>query len=176
VCASEERVSLRQRFGGADEILVGTKEELAARVDHAERAVAVVMTHNYESDKQTVGMLVGTHCRYIGVLGPRVRTTRMLADLGLGLAGDIRIHAPAGLELGSDTPQETALAIISEIQTKLAHAPGQSQRDRGETAPQRPPMPRIAQAVDAACAIDTTTTFEAVPMEIGVEAAAPVAS
>jgi xanthine/CO dehydrogenase XdhC/CoxF family maturation factor len=176
VCATEERISLRQRFSGADEILVGSSDEIAARIDQAERAVAVVMNHNYESDKQIVGMLVGTHCRYIGVLGPRGRTTRMLADLGLGLAGDVRIHAPAGVELGADTPQEIALAIISEIQAKLAHAPAQSQRDRDETVSNRPPMPRISQAVAAAAAIDTTSSYEAVPTEIAAEAAAPVAS
>jgi xanthine/CO dehydrogenase XdhC/CoxF family maturation factor len=174
VCASEERMSLRQRFAGADEILVGSTEDLAARIDQADRAVAVVMTHNYETDKQFVGMLVGTHCRYIGVLGPRGRTTRMLADLGLGLAGDVRIHAPVGLELGADTPQEIALAIVSEIQSKLAHAPAQSQRDR--VTPTGPQMPRIAQAVAAAAAIDTTSNYEAVPIEIGVEAASHVAS
>ncbi len=176
VCADDERVSLRQRFVGADEILVGSTEELAVRVDQAERAVAVVMSHNYDLDKQIVGMLVGTQCRYIGVLGPRARTTRMLVELGMGLSGDVRIHAPVGLDLGAETPQETALAIVCEIQSKLAHAPAQSQWNRSEATQTGPVMPRIAEAVAAASAVDTTAAYEAVPTNIPVETAAPVAS
>jgi len=177
ICTNEERVSLRQRFSGSDEILVGTMEELAARIDQTERAAAVVMTHDYDDDRDTVGMLIGTHCRYIGVLGPRGRSTRMLVELGLGLAGDVRIHAPTGLDLGAETPQETALAIVSEIQSTLAHAPGQSQRNRPEPSVQAgPELPQITRAVAAASPVDNTSAYESVPTVLPVEEVAPVAS
>ncbi len=166
VCPHEQRVSVRQRFTHADEVLFGTLDELATRIEQCDRAIAVIMSHHYETDRSYLGMLVRTQCRYIGVLGPRARTTRMLAELGLGLAGDIRIHAPVGAEVGADTPQEIALGIVAEVQARLAHAPGKSMLER-----RSPELPRIAQAVADAAAIDTTPAVEAVPTVVAVETA-----
>ena len=125
VCTPQARVSTRQRFVAADEVLVGTAAEVAPRIDECDRAVAVVMSHNFELDQHHATMLLGTRARYIGVLGPRTRTTRMFGELT-----DPRIHAPLGLELGAETPQEIALATIAEIQSVLAKAPAGSLRDR----------------------------------------------
>ena len=146
VCTPRPRVSIRQRFVRADEVLVGTSAELAARVDHCDRAVAIVMGHDYQLDREHLGMLLATRARYIGVLGPRARTAHMLDELGAGAGDDPRIHAPLGLELGAETPQEIALAAIAEIQAVLARAPGSNLRDRLGPIHDRP-EPAVAVAV-----------------------------
>ena len=122
VCAHEPRHATRTRFTQADEILVGTAADLAARVDECDRAIALVMSHRYELDRNNLGALVGTRVRYIGVPGPRGRAEKMRGELCLGL-DDARIHAPVGLDLGAQTAHEQALAIIAEIQTVLRQAP-----------------------------------------------------
>lgn len=130
VCSPQGRVSTRQRFvRNADELLVGTPAELAPKIDACDRAVAIVMGHNYELDRAHLAMLLASRVQYIGVLGPRVRTNRMLTDLGHG-AEDPRLHAPVGLELGAETPAEIALAIVAEVQAVLCHAPAGQLRDR----------------------------------------------
>lgn len=121
VCAHEPRHATRTRFSQADEILVGSAADLAARVDECDRAVALVMSHRYELDRDNLGALVGTRVRYIGVPGPRSRTEKMLGELCLGV-DDPRIHAPVGLDLGAQTAHEQALAIIAEIQAVLRQA------------------------------------------------------
>jgi xanthine/CO dehydrogenase XdhC/CoxF family maturation factor len=69
--------------------------------------------------------------RYIGLLGPRKRRDQLLgALLDDGVALDSELFAPAGLDLGAETPEEIALAIISEIQTVFAEASGESLRER----------------------------------------------
>jgi xanthine/CO dehydrogenase XdhC/CoxF family maturation factor len=148
VCADQVRVTTRERFHQADEILVGTPAELAARIDECDRAVAVVMNHNYELDREHLGMLIKTGAKYIGVLGPRTRTTRMLNEQYLVAQDDPRLHAPIGLELGAETPHEIALAIVAEVQTVLAQVPAQKLRDRLGPIHDRP-MPRIAQEIEA---------------------------
>lgn len=127
VCAKDPKFSTRERFGMVDELIVGSPEELAARIHETDRAVAVVMSHDYERDRENLGMLMSTNARYIGVLGARSRTHRMLADVGQ--IEDSRVHSPIGLELGAETPQEIALAIIGEIQSTLSRMPAASARD-----------------------------------------------
>jgi xanthine/CO dehydrogenase XdhC/CoxF family maturation factor len=129
VIAPKPRVSTRERFVNADEVLTAPAGELADRIDSADRAVAIVMGHHYDLDREHVGMLAGTRARYIGVLGPRARTSRMLAELCLTL-DDSRIHAPLGLDIGAETPQEIAMAAIAEIQAALRHASGAFLKER----------------------------------------------
>lgn len=148
VCADQVRVTTRERFHQADEILVGTPAELAARIDECDRAVAVVMNHNYELDREHLGMLIKTGAKYIGVLGPRTRTTRMLNEQYLVAQDDPRLHAPIGLELGAETPHEIALAIVAEVQAVLAQVPAQKLRDRLGPIHDRP-LPRIAQEIES---------------------------
>ena len=114
------------RFSQADEVLVGTAADLAARVDECDRAVCLVMSHRYELDRDNLGVLLGTHAHYIGVPGPRHRTAKMLEELCLGTYDDPRLRAPVGLDLGAETAHEQALAIIAEIQAVLRHAPAVS--------------------------------------------------
>jgi len=128
--ARRSRVTTRERFRLADEVLIGTPAELAARIDVCDRALAIVMSHDYEHDRELLGMLLATRTQYIGVLGPRTRTQRMLGELAPAAQDDPRLHAPVGLELGAETPQEIALAIVAEIQSVLRRAPAGSLRDR----------------------------------------------
>jgi hypothetical protein len=104
------------------------------------------MNHHYETDRDNLATLLATSVRYIGMLGPRARTRRMLDELEVEV--DTRLHAPIGLELGAETPQEIALAIAAEVQSVLRRAPAAILR--GRIRPHQPaPMPRIAEAVDA---------------------------
>jgi xanthine/CO dehydrogenase XdhC/CoxF family maturation factor len=138
VCARQIRVSIRERFAGC-EVLFGSPKDLAARIDTHERAFAVVMGHDFDADREHVAMLLASRTRYIGILGPRARTARMLADLGVD-AGDPRVHAPVGLELGAETPEEIALAIVAEIQSVLGKATATHLRDRRGSIHERPTL------------------------------------
>ncbi|WDL97145.1 XdhC family protein [Alicyclobacillus sp. ALC3] len=91
-------------------------------------AMAVVMTHNYEIDRQLVSHLLKSEASYVGVLGPRKRTDKILTELAdqgerFSPTDMKRLYAPVGLNLGAESPEEIALAIVAEAQ---AHT---SQRD-----------------------------------------------
>lgn len=82
---------------------------------------AVVMTHSYEQDRKILSTLLARDTRYIGVLGPRRRTERLLGEVGpdLGLTPAecmARLHTPVGLDLGGHSPASIALAIAAELQ------------------------------------------------------------
>ena len=68
---------------------------------------------------------------YVGLLGPRKRRDQLLnAVLDEGIAIAAQVFAPAGLDLGAETPEELALALVSEIQAVFADASAESLRDR----------------------------------------------
>jgi len=100
-----------------------------------ERTAAVVMTHNYGRDRALLGTLLRSHARYVGVLGPRARTDQLLADLAAEGAGPnpaqlLRLAAPVGLDIGAETPDEVALAILAEVRAVLSARGGGRLRDR----------------------------------------------
>jgi xanthine dehydrogenase accessory factor len=85
-----------------------------------ERTFVVVMTHNFLRDKEYVRSLLSSPARFIAMLGPAVRTNRLLDELreeGVTITEDdlARIHGPAGLDLGAEGPEEIAAAICAEI-------------------------------------------------------------
>jgi xanthine dehydrogenase accessory factor len=110
-------------------IEVDQASDLPARVD--ERTAAVVKSHNYGRDFAALRHLLQLDLRYVGLLGPRKRRDQLLgALLDDGVSLDSELFAPAGFDLGAETPEEIALAIVSEIQTVFADATGESLRDR----------------------------------------------
>lgn len=97
----------------------------------------VLMTHNYERDRGLLERIIGSGTRagYLGLLGPRTRTDRLLADLAAaGIAIDAaareRLHAPVGLDIGAESPEEVALAIVAEIRAAFSARPGGRLRER----------------------------------------------
>jgi xanthine dehydrogenase accessory factor len=142
------RFETRRRFAHADRRVTGPAAVLRADVDRAFCAVAVVMGHDLRRDGEALAMLLPSRARYVGVLGPRRRTDRLLAELGV-TAAPPSLHAPAGLSLGAETPPEIALSIAAEIQAVLAAETVGHLRDR------RGPIHQPAQAVVCAvtCAI-----------------------
>jgi len=96
-----------------------------------EWTAAIVKSHNYGRDFSALKRLLPLDLRYVGLIGPRKRRNQLLSDLlDLGVTINAGFFAPAGLDLGAETPEEIALAIVSEVQRVFAGASGESLRDR----------------------------------------------
>ncbi len=113
------------RFPEADAIVTAPAAGLVDRLGFDERSFAVVMTHRYAEDLHLLRALLPRPLAYLGLLGPRKRTDRLLTQLAAGgFAPDpkmlAKLHAPVGLDLGGTTPEVVALAILAEVQARLA--------------------------------------------------------
>jgi xanthine dehydrogenase accessory factor len=107
-------------------------ETIAEMPDNLDAWTAVlVKTHNYGRDFSALQKLVPLGPRYLGLIGPRRRRDQLLSDL-FDATGpvDAELFSPAGLDLGAETPQEIALAIVAEIQSVFAAASVESLRNR----------------------------------------------
>ncbi len=130
-----EKFANEERFVYADKILISHPEQAAENITVDENSVAVVMTHNYEHDKNILRQLLNTDSKYIGKLGPKRRSENMLrefAEEGLEFSEDQlrKFYSPIGLDIGACTPEAIALSIVAEIQAVLRDRRGSHLKDR----------------------------------------------
>jgi xanthine dehydrogenase accessory factor len=93
------------------------------------RTAAIVMSHSFAQDTFFLESLLAQPLGYLGILGSRRRTLDLLARLGRD-AMPPELHAPAGLDIGAETPEQIALSILSEVQATFAGRPGGALRQR----------------------------------------------
>jgi xanthine/CO dehydrogenase XdhC/CoxF family maturation factor len=112
------------RFAGAA-VIKASADQLAAQVDLRAFHAALVMSHHLASDAAYLRALAASAIPYLGLLGPRARRERLLAELG-ELAGPLapRLRSPVGLDLGAETPEGIALAITAELHAFAAGRDG----------------------------------------------------
>ena len=125
------------RFPLLDAAVISRPESIHESVTVNNHTVAVVMTHNYMHDREILRTLLLSPLRYLGILGPKSRTERLLQELreeGIIPTNEhlLKFYGPIGLDIGADAPEELALAIVAEIQAVLTNRLGGFLRDRKE--------------------------------------------
>jgi xanthine dehydrogenase accessory factor len=111
----------RERFSEATVSCLGSYDQILDSVTVTPDTAVVIMTHNYNHDRDLLRRLLPSDAAYIGLLGARHRSAKLLEDLraegDLDDAADIgALHTPAGLDIGATTPEAIALSIVAEIQ------------------------------------------------------------
>ena len=113
------RFATPERFPDAVEVVAAWPEPAIEHLGGVDAATAiVVLTHDPKLDDAALRVALASQAFYVGAMGSRraqaARRERLLA-LGISEAEQERISAPAGLDLGALSPQETALSIFAEI-------------------------------------------------------------
>jgi xanthine/CO dehydrogenase XdhC/CoxF family maturation factor len=114
----------------AHRVTLSRPEDVSAQVSITPRTITLLMSHNYSHDLEILRFLLSSPARYIGVIGPRQRTERMLGDLGASRAAADRLHAPAGLDIGANGPREIAVSIVAEMRAVVDGRRGGMLRER----------------------------------------------
>ncbi|MFZ6009294.1 MAG: XdhC family protein, partial [Bacteroidota bacterium] len=116
-------------FPGANKLMLCQRDFVDQDFDITPYTACVLMSHNYEYDRDVLKKLLPTSTPYIGILGPRKRFDKMIQEFlqqGITLTpADIhRIHSPIGLDIGAETPDEIAISIVAEVQGKFSNRSG----------------------------------------------------
>jgi len=116
-------------FPQADKLSLCHREFIDKEFEITPYTACVLMSHNYEYDRDVLRKIINTESPYIGILGPRKRFDKMVdefnkAGVELTPHDNHRIHSPIGLDIGAETPDEIAVSIIAEIQSKMANRSG----------------------------------------------------
>jgi len=127
VADARGRFATRERIPGADELLVQWPDEALAHVQPDYATAIVVLTHDDKFDLPLLQAALATDAFYIGALGSRrnqERRRELLLQAGVSEDDVDRIAGPCGLDIGAESPEETALSIFAEILAVRAARPG----------------------------------------------------
>jgi xanthine dehydrogenase accessory factor len=121
-----------ERFPSADHLIVKWPEQAIAEVAPDHQTAFVVLTHDAKFDQPALQGILATEAFYVGALGSRrnqeKRRARLL-EAGVPEAELDRIAGPAGLDVGAESQEETALSILGEILAVRAGRPGGRLKD-----------------------------------------------
>ena len=129
----------RDRFAGVDGMILADPDKVAEHFSFTGDEAAVVMTHNFNHDYELLKTLFASPVQYIGLLSSRGKTGELLKKLreeGFRLTEEqlARLYTPVGLDIGGETPEQIALAIVAEIQAVMAGRSGGFLRNRSAHA------------------------------------------
>ena len=121
-----------ERIPSADELLLLWPEEALAQVEPDPGTAVVVLTHDDKFDLPLIRGALASDAFYVGWIGSRRNQARrrdLLREDGVTDAELDRISGPSGLDIGADTPAETALSMLAEIIAVRANRAGGRLKD-----------------------------------------------
>jgi xanthine dehydrogenase accessory factor len=107
-----------ERFPEADLIVVDSFAAAAEKMTLGANTYAVVVTRGHKGDGEALRAVLGRGLRFVGLLGSRPKVVHIFAALreqGVDAAELGAVHAPLGLEIGAQTPDEIAVSILAEM-------------------------------------------------------------
>jgi len=128
-----ERLNNRERFPAAHRLVVGWPQDELPALRFDEHTYVAVLTHDEKFDDPTLDLVLRRDVRYIGAIGSKktqaLRRQRLI-DAGIPSESIERLRAPIGLDIGAESPEEIAIAILAEmIAAKYRHS-GAPLKDR----------------------------------------------
>ncbi len=108
----------RERFPDADEVIVSEFERCFDRLNIGDSSYIVIVTRGHLYDGIVLEQAVESRARYIGMIGSRKKIRTLYQSLTKkGIAKETlgRVHAPIGIDINSETPEEIAVSIVAEL-------------------------------------------------------------
>ena len=109
----------RERFPDADEVLVAEMAEALKGLPITPSTYIVLITRGHKWDEPCLREILRSPARYIGMIGSKRRVKacfeRFRKEEKIAEEVIRRVHAPIGLDIAAETPEEIALCILAEI-------------------------------------------------------------
>lgn len=123
VIDSRAQYATSTRFAQADVVMQVSLQDKSTLLKLSDNAAVALMSHSLSQDRARLAILLAhsSQCRYLGQLGPRYRTERLLKEISAAhkhpeilTEGIHRLHYPIGYKLGGDGPEALALSIMAQ--------------------------------------------------------------
>jgi xanthine dehydrogenase accessory factor len=118
VIDDREEFANRDRYPVVDEVMVASVDDAFWALAIGRESYVVAVTRGHVMDEEVVAAALGARARYIGMIGSRRKVAGVrerLRERGFAREELDQIHAPIGIEIGSDTVEEIAISIVAEL-------------------------------------------------------------
>lgn len=124
VVDSRAQYATQRRFPQADSVMVLALNDSDTLLKLSKNTAVALMSHSLSQDRARLGVLLkhANHYKYLGQLGPRYRTERLIEEISTTLThptslnlGINKLHYPIGYKLGGDGPEALALGIMAQV-------------------------------------------------------------
>lgn len=115
---NRKELAVRARFPDAEQVLCGPFSELGRQVTLTEYDYVAVITGGPQTDYEVLTQILYKNVQYIGCIGSARKLSacrERLLEAGFDRERWDRVHAPIGLDIGAETPEELAVAITAEL-------------------------------------------------------------
>ena len=137
VVDDREEFANRERFPMAAEVIAGEVDEVLDKLAIDGRTYAVMVSRGHQVDELALRRTIGRGAAYVGMIGSRRRTRTVLqhlAEEGVPPEDLEVVRTPIGLDIGAETPEEIALAILAEMVMRQRGGSGLPMREvKGRT-------------------------------------------
>ncbi len=118
VLDDREAFANRERFPMADEVICGDFIEELRRLRIDDNTYVVLVSRGHKQDELSLREVVSSSAAYVGMIGSLRRVGTVLTHLsreGFPREALECVHTPIGLDIGAETPEEIAVAIVAEL-------------------------------------------------------------
>ncbi len=108
----------QSRFPHVDDICVGGHADRLKKLKITQNTFIAIVTQGFEHDYNSLCVALKSKAAYIGFISSKVKKVKFLRRLreqGVSEKNIARIHAPMGLDIGAQTPEEIAISIAAEL-------------------------------------------------------------
>jgi xanthine dehydrogenase accessory factor len=111
VCDWREALCQKNHFPAAALVIQGFPQDLLKQISFSPYDFVVIMTHQFKKDQELLKSILNKNYRYLGVLGPKERTKRLLNYNHIPKG----IFSPMGAAIGAKGPVEIAVSVVAEM-------------------------------------------------------------
>ena len=121
-----ETYANKERFPEAAEVYAGEYEEIFRKLEPNSSSFLVAVTRGHRDDMRVLRWAITTPARYVGMIGSKRKVLEIIHFLeekeGISAEKLVQVHAPIGLDIGAQSPEEIAVSIVAELIAVRRHA------------------------------------------------------
>ena len=113
-----EEFANKDRFPEADEIVTEDIERALTHIKITPSTYIIIVTRGHLQDQEVLASVIKSKAAYLGMIGSRKKNAtifQQLTEKGIFQEELNKVHAPIGIEIKAQTPEEIAISIIAEI-------------------------------------------------------------